>query len=137
MNSSGFSSHCKCGKGTNFQPDKHVEELVGFMMSVKALISIINGEHRRRTDTKREKKEQRGKGSWGKEKEEGSLIQFSPVSQDWTPFLCKMTLHNKSPFPEDLNGDFHLNSCDTEIQIMNKVVTNKFLPRSQVSYFIC
>ena len=56
-------SHCKCGKGTNFQPDKHVEELVGFMMSVKALISIINGEHRRRTDTKREKKEQRGKGS--------------------------------------------------------------------------
>ena len=40
-----------------------MEELVGFMMSVKALISIINGEHRRRTDTKREKKEQRGKGS--------------------------------------------------------------------------
>ena len=48
-------------QGTNFQPDKHVEELVGFMMRLKALINIINGEHRRRKNTKREKKEQRGK----------------------------------------------------------------------------
>lgn len=39
-------------KGTNFQPDKCVEGLVGFMLRLKAFINI-NGEHRRRKDTKR------------------------------------------------------------------------------------
>ena len=72
-----------------------------------------------------------------KRKGRRKLIELSPISQDRTPFLCKMTLNNESPCPEDLNGDFHLNSYSTEIQIMNKVVTNKFLPRSQVLYFIC
>lgn len=66
-----------------------MEELVGFMMRLKAVINIINGEHRRRKDTKREKKEQIGKEWWGKEKEEGSWLNFLPYLKTEHHFCAK------------------------------------------------